>query len=285
MHKVLVVDDSIVSHAMLGNMLAKTNFEICGAAKNAAEALEKYQVLSPDIVTMDMNLPDADGMECSRRILRVNPKAKILMISAMRDANLMVQGRAIGISSFLQKPVQANELIDTLTLLSQDDSSAIANMEASYVRPFMQALQKNLFSLAGLHSKISIEQSDEAFLTINGIAVIIGLTGNARGRFVLYTDADTMMKFSRLMLGMEESAPLSDKKANDSIEEAANIIAGYGVSAINDTFQDKTLRITPPGTIFGKNIRIASPRLTSFHVAAQTPIGAFQMNLGFAGGE
>ena len=281
--RVLVVDDSRVSHAMIENMLAETDFEICGSAENAAEALAQYRALKPDIVTMDMNLPDADGMECSRRILRVNPNAKIIMISAMRDANLMMQGRAVGISAFLQKPIDANELTDTLRMVSQ--SNKVADLEALYVCPFIQALQKNLFSLAGLNSKIEYKRDDSQFLEIDGIAIVIGLTGNAMGRFVLYTSADTMEKFSRLMLGLAENAPLSEEKANDSIEETANIIAGTGVSIINDMFKDTTLRITPPGTICGTKIRIASPRLTSFHISANTPIGVFQMNLGFAGGE
>ena len=66
--KVMIVDDSKISRAMLAGSLAKTNFEVCAQAKDAAEAVKLYEEMRPAVVTMDMNLPDADGIECSRRI-------------------------------------------------------------------------------------------------------------------------------------------------------------------------------------------------------------------------
>ena len=86
--KVMIVDDSRVSRAMLSNNLAKTNFEVVAMAKDAAEAIKLYEEYNPDLVTMDMNLPDADGIECSRRICGIDPGAKIVMISAMKFKNL-----------------------------------------------------------------------------------------------------------------------------------------------------------------------------------------------------
>lgn len=284
--RLLVVDDSRISHAMMEGILARSNFEICGYAKNSAEAVEKYRSLNPDIVTMDMNLPDADGMECSRRIISINPKVKIIMISAMRDASLMMQGRAIGIHSFLQKPLNANELIDTLQMVCQvhsDDSVKL--LQESYINPFVKVLKKNLFSLAGLHSKVEITLDEADALEVNGIAVIIGITGSPMGRFILHTDVETMAAFSKLMLGIGEDGRLSEEESGDSVEEAANIIAGRGVSLINDVFKDKDLRITPPGTICGSHIRIMNPKLTSFNVMASTRLGMFKLNIGFAGGE
>ena len=66
--KVMIVDDSKVSRAILSSHLAKTNFEVVARAKDAAEALQLYQEFNPEIVTMDMNLPDADGIECVMQI-------------------------------------------------------------------------------------------------------------------------------------------------------------------------------------------------------------------------
>ena len=106
---------------MVSSMLAKTNFEICAMAENSAEAVALYAKTKPDVVTMDMNLPDADGIECTRRIHAIDPKAKIVMISAMKDAKLIMQGRMAGIGSFLQKPVSTNELIDTLMIMCNEN--------------------------------------------------------------------------------------------------------------------------------------------------------------------
>lgn len=283
--RILVVDDSLVSYSMIEGILSRTKFIICGYAKNAAEAVEKYRELKPDIVTMDMNLPDADGIECSRRILEFDVKAKIIMISAMRDTNLIIQGRAVGISAFLQKPVNASELVETLRLIFQSDGDIIDILQASYVRPFVQSLQKNLFSLAGLHSNIEVDIDTDNFLEVSGIAVIIGLTGSTMGRIVLHADTDVMLKFSRLMLGIKGDEALSEERASDCIEESTNIIAGRGVSAINDIFKDKEMRVTPPGTIVGSKIKIVNPKLTSFRIIANTNIGQIKMNIGFSGGE
>lgn len=283
--KVLVVDDSRVSCAMLSDILSKTNFEVCAIARNAAEAIEKYKTHHPAVVTMDMNLPDADGLECSRRIRAINASAKIVMISAMKDASLISRGRSIGISSFLQKPVDANELIDTLLFLCQSKAGMIAILRESYVKSFSKVLQQSLVSITGLNSEISVDLEEKPYLVINGVAIVIGLTGYPVGRTVIYMSSKVMREFAAIILGKTVEEGLTDSEAGDAVEEAANIIVGRGVSAINDIFRDKEMRITPPGNIAGENLKIANSSITSFCVKAKTRIGDIFMNIGFAEGE
>jgi len=283
--KVMVVDDSKVSRAMLERTLSKTNFEVVALAKDAAEAVKMYEEYSPAVVTMDMNLPDADGVECSKRIHAIDPEAKIVMISAMKDASLMSRGREVGISAFLQKPVSPNELLDTLMILCQNKVGKVAVLRESYAKPFMRALQQGLFSLIGVHSEVELELDERRFLEVSGVAVIIGLTGYPSGRAIVYMETETMRKFAMVMLEDEGAESVGDDEASESVEEAANIIVGRGVSNINDVFKDKEMRITPPGTIVGEDIRIASPKLTTFRVVAKTRIGDIKMNIGFAEGE
>jgi two-component system, response regulator PdtaR len=283
--RVLVVDDSRMSHAMMDGIISRTGFEICDYAKTSAEAIEKYKILNPDVVTMDMNLPDADGLECSQRILGLNPHAKIVMVSAMRDASLMMQGRAIGISAFVQKPLNENELIDTLRMVCQSHEDSLKILEESYVKTFIKVLKKNLFTLAGVHSDMSYEISTEGKLEIDGIAIIIGFTGKPVGRAIVHTDFDTMNQFARAILGKDTDEIISDEEANECMEETANIIAGSSASMINDIFKDKELRITPPGIIVGKKLSIVNPKLITFNIVASTKLGDLKMNIGFAGGE
>jgi len=283
--KVLIVYDSKVSRAMLEGNLAKTNFEVCAQAKNAAEAVELYEQTKPAVVTMDMNLPDADGIECSRRIRAIDPDAKIVMISAMKDASLVAKGREVGISAFLQKPVSVNELIDTLMILCQNKVGKVAVLRESYAKPFVRALQQGIFSMTGIHSEVELEEDSRAFLEVSGIAVIVGLTGLPNGRAIVYMDSDTMHKFSMIMLDKESVEDITEDEASESVEEAVNIIVGRGVSNINDVFKDKEMRITPPGTIVGSKIRIASPKLTTFRISAKTRVGEINMSVGFAEGE
>ena len=153
------------------------------------------------------------------------------------------------------------------------------------VTTFAQALQRSLFSLLGMESEIEVSVDESPYLTIKGIAVIIGLTGSPMGRAVVHMDADTMRRFALRMLAMDEHDDIEEDEINDSVEESANIIVGRGVSKVNDIFRDKEMRLTPPGTISGANIRIANPKLTSFEVVAKTEIGNICLNLGFAEGE
>ena len=283
--KIMIVDDSRVSQAMLEGILKKAGFEVCAVASNAAEAVEKYKETRPAAVTMDMNLPDANGIETSRRILAFDPDATIVMISAMKDASLMTQGREVGIHAFLQKPVKPNEIVDMLIILCQKKGSAVTMLRDSYVATFAQGLQRSLFSLLGMESEIEVSVDESLYLAIKGIAVIIGLTGSPMGRAVIHMDTDTMRRFALRMLAMDEHDDIEEDEINDSVEEAANIIVGRGVSKVNDIFRDKEMRLTPPGTISGANIRIANPKLTSFEVVAKTEIGNICLNLGFAEGE
>ena len=283
--KVMIVDDSKISCAMLAGSLKKTNFEVCATAKNAAEAVQFYAERKPAVVTMDMNLPDADGIECSRRIRAIDPDAKIVMISAMKDASLVAKGREAGISAFLQKPINTNDLIDTLMILFQSKVGKVAVLRESYAKPFARALQQGLFSLIGVHSEVEVELDERHFLDVSGIAVIIGLTGYPVGRAIVSMEAETMRKFSMIMMDKENIEDVTEEEASESVEESANIIVGRGVSNINDVFKDKEMRITPPGTICGNNIRIASPKLTTFCIVAKTRIGDISMNVGFAEGD
>ena len=283
--KVMIVDDSRISRMMIKSMLAKTNFEVCALAENGAEAIELYAKVKPDVVTMDMNLPDADGIEVSRRIHAMDPRCKIVMISAMKDAKLIMQGRLAGISSFLQKPVNTNDLIETMMMLCQENIGTLAIYRESYVKTFAKSLQDGLAQMLGLRSTIEIEQDEKSMLNVNGVVVIIGLTGAPKGRVAFYMSHDTMMKFAKTLLQLSgEDSDATEEEAEASIEESGNIIAGRGVSKVNDIFKEREMRLTPPGTISGTDIRLANPDLVSFNIKASTKIGDICMSVGFSRG-
>lgn len=282
--RVLIVDDSRVSRAMLADMLLNTKFEVCGYAKNSIEAIEKYSDLRPDIVTMDMNLPDGNGIDCSRKILVINPDARIIMVSAMKDASLVRQGRSAGISSFLQKPVKENELLDLMKRICLKEKKDEKAFHESYVKPFSKVFQKSIAELVGKTEKVRIEEDDSQFIQINGIAVIIGLTGQPLGRVFVYMDAEVMKKLSEKILYRTDPDEISEADAVDSVVEQVNIIVGRGASLINEVYRDKEMRITPPGTIIGKGIRIANDKFSAYSLTAKTPWGDLIMHIGFAEG-
>ncbi len=275
----MVVDDSKISRMMISSMLAKTNFEVCAMAENAAHAIDLYAKTRPDVVTMDMNLPDADGIECSRRIHAMDSRCKIVMISAMKDAKLIMHGRLAGISSFLQKPVSTNELLDTLMILCQEHVGVNAVYRDSYVSTYAKVLQEGLQQIAGLESEIQVQEENSGPLSVSGVAVIIGIVGEPRGRVAFYMDENTMRGFAKAVLQQDE---VTDFEAQAAVEESGNIIAGHGISRINDVIKDREMRLTPPGLISGTDIKLSNPELIAFNIKAKTSIGDIFMNIGFA---
>ena len=283
--RVLIVDDSKISRVMIAENLRDTDFEVCGMAADAVEALKLYTEHRPDLVTMDMNLPDTNGLECSRRILATDPNAKILMVSAMKDLNLIVQGKAIGIRAFLQKPASKPDLMDTLHLICESSASQETLFRELYAKPFGRALQQGLMGLLGMEGEVVIESYDARSLDVSGAAVIIGITGFTTGRAILYVDEPVIKLFAMHMLGRATVEEVDDVEAVDAVEEAANILAGRAVSKINNVLDGKELRLTPPGTIRGSQVHIVSPRMTTFCISIQLPIGMVRMNVGFTEGE
>ena len=110
--RILVVDDSPFIHKAVTRAVNTTEeYEICGIAKNGKEGVEQYTSLKPDLVTMDITMPIMDGLEASKTIITQDPLAKIVMLSAMGDEQLMANAKAIGIKCFIQKPFKNVEFV------------------------------------------------------------------------------------------------------------------------------------------------------------------------------
>ncbi|AQS10024.1 chemotaxis protein CheY [Clostridium saccharobutylicum] len=118
--KILIVDDSPMIHALIKRALENDGFTICGSGKNGNDGVEKYKELSPDIVTMDITMPVMDGLEASKEIMSINPKAKIVMLSAMGDEEIIETANQIGINYIIKKPFNKEELLDVLKKVLED---------------------------------------------------------------------------------------------------------------------------------------------------------------------
>ena len=105
-HSVLVCDDAIFMRTMISDILAQAGFEVVGEAETGAQAVEKYKQLKPDLVTMDIVMPDMGGIDAVREIVKNDPDAKILMCSAMGQQALVVEAIQAGAKDFVVKPFQ-----------------------------------------------------------------------------------------------------------------------------------------------------------------------------------
>jgi two-component system chemotaxis response regulator CheY len=117
MAKVLVVDDALFMRRMLSDILKKEGIEVCGEAENGKDAIQKYQLLKPDLVTMDIVMPkieEIDGIGAVKEIVKVDPQAKIIMVSAMGQHSLVVEAIQAGAKDFVTKPFQPSRVIEAV---------------------------------------------------------------------------------------------------------------------------------------------------------------------------
>ncbi|MBB5336567.1 response regulator [Pectinatus brassicae] len=112
--KVLVVDDAAFMRMMVKDILSKNGYEIVGEAENGAVALAKYQELKPDLVTMDITMPEMDGITAVKEIKKTNPDAKIIMCSAMGQQAMVIEAIQAGARDFIVKPFQPERVLEAV---------------------------------------------------------------------------------------------------------------------------------------------------------------------------
>lgn len=110
--KVLIVDDAAFMRMTLRDILTKAGFEIAGEAETGEEALSKYAQLKPDLVTMDIVMLGEGGLKAVKAIISSDPKAKILMVSAMGQQALIVEAIQAGAKGFVIKPFKPDTVVE-----------------------------------------------------------------------------------------------------------------------------------------------------------------------------
>ena len=111
---VLICDDAIFMRTMVADILQKAGFEVIGQAETGLQAIEKYKQLKPDLVTMDIVMPDMGGIDAVREIVKQDPDAKILMCSAMGQQALVVEAIQAGAKDFVVKPFQPSRVLEAV---------------------------------------------------------------------------------------------------------------------------------------------------------------------------
>lgn len=115
MARVLVVDDAVFMRMMIKDMLEKNGFEVVGEATDGIKAIEMYKQERPDIVTMDIIMPEMDGIEAVKQIRNFDPKAKIIMCSAIGQQGMVIDAIRAGARDFIVKPFQVDRVLEAMT--------------------------------------------------------------------------------------------------------------------------------------------------------------------------
>lgn len=110
----LVVDDAIFMRTILKKMLEEAGYNVVGEAGNGAQAIEMAQKLQPDIITLDITMPEMDGIKAIEQILKVSPNSKIIMCSAMGHQSKVVEAVKAGAKDFIVKPFEKNRVLQAI---------------------------------------------------------------------------------------------------------------------------------------------------------------------------
>lgn len=112
--RVLIVDDAAFMRMMIKDILEKNDFEVIGEAVNGIKAVEIYKAEKPDIVTMDITMPEMDGIQAVKAIKEFDPSAKVVMCSAMGQQSMVMDAIRVGAKDFIVKPFQADRVLEAI---------------------------------------------------------------------------------------------------------------------------------------------------------------------------
>ncbi len=114
-NKILIVDDAAFMRMMIKDILSKNGYEVVGEAADGAQAVEKYKELNPDLVTMDITMPEKDGIAALKEIKAMDGAAKIIMCSAMGQQSMVIDAIQAGAKDFIVKPFQADRVLEAIS--------------------------------------------------------------------------------------------------------------------------------------------------------------------------
>lgn len=115
--RVLITDDAMFMRVTLKNILTKGGYEIVGEATNGKESIDMYQQTKPDLVTMDITMPEMDGISALREIKKNDPNATVIMCTAMGQKTMVMEAVAAGAKDFIVKPFQPEKVIEAVQKL------------------------------------------------------------------------------------------------------------------------------------------------------------------------
>lgn len=124
MKKVLIVDDAKVMRATLSSMMTKLGYQVVGSAVNGAEAIEQYKTFKPDFVTMDITMPEVDGIgdgiDAVKHIIDFDSDAKIIMATSHGEKDKVIRAITNGASNYVLKPIEIDKLKKVISDLLEE---------------------------------------------------------------------------------------------------------------------------------------------------------------------
>lgn len=112
--KILITDDALFMRVTLKNILENNGYQVVAEASNGLESLDLYQKTKPDLVTMDITMPEMDGITAVRELKKIDPQANIIMCTAMGQKQMVLEAVAAGAKDFIVKPFQPDKVLEAV---------------------------------------------------------------------------------------------------------------------------------------------------------------------------
>ena len=279
--KVVIVDDSSFSIAVIKGILEENGFEVVGEAGTLDEVKEVVREKRPSLVTMDITLPGTDGLECTRAIHEIDKDIKVIVISSMMDDEIVKEAKDSKVSAYIQKPVDAEELITAVNRVLASDE-LYHYLEEENFTVFKEALMDGVNKMTKTLLTFKDEYVCEQEYISNGMAIIIGIIGKFSGSIILDLSKETAANLAAAVLRKE---PSGSDETIAVMGEFANIIAGNACSILNKKNKALGLRVAPPSILHGESVCISVPDFNTKTAVSETKYGEILLNVGFKRGE
>lgn len=128
MKKIMIVDDSLMMRLNLKKLFEKNGFEVVAEACNGQDAIDKYVITLPDLITMDITMPILDGISALQEIMKINADARVVMISALGQERKIVEALNCGARHYIQKPIKDYHAIEVIKSVINSDEERKNNV-------------------------------------------------------------------------------------------------------------------------------------------------------------
>lgn len=279
--RIVIVDDSTFSIAFIRNILEGNGFDVVGDAGTLGEVKAVVKDKKPTLVTMDMTLPGTDGLECTRAIHEIDENIKVIVISSMMDEEIVNEAKKNKVSAYLQKPIDADELITAINRVMASDE-LYQSLEDEYFVVFKEALMDGMNKMTKTLLTFKNEYSSAEKHESAGMTIIIGIIGKFAGRMLIDLSKETANNIANAVFRRD---PKNNDEMMAALGEFANIIAGNACSILNRKNKAFGLRLAPPSILSGESIFISAPTFETTTATAETKFGELLLNVGFKKGE
>lgn len=279
--KIMIVDDSSFSIALIRDILEENGYEVVGTAGTLDEVIEVTKNQRLNLVTMDMTLLGTDGFECTKAIHKIDPSIKVIVVSSMMDEEILYEAKKLHIAGYIQKPVDAEELIRNIErVLAVDELFAF--LQENYFPVFKEALMDGMNRMTKTILQYQDEYRCDKEFQSKGYSIIIAMIGKFSGRLLLDLAEETAENIAKKMLRKDF---VERDQIIAAMSEFTNIISGNACSILNRQNKSLGLRVTPPSVLYGEHLLVSVPNYETMTANASSECGAIMLNVGFQRGD